>query len=190
MAEYSVYVHTFPNGKRYVGITHQVPERRWKNGHAYKNQIYVWNAINKYGWHNIKHDVLYTSLSKFEACAIERQLIAEWRTNDKKYGYNISAGGESGTYGYKPSKETRRKMSESHKGINTWMKGRHPSDEAIKKMSIPVICVETGEEYFGGADASRKTGVNQGHITQCCKGNRKTAGGYHWIYKDGKEMTQ
>lgn len=32
------------------------------------------------------------------------------------------------------------------------------------------------------SDASRKTGVKAGHICMCCKGYRKTAGGYEWSY--------
>lgn len=29
---YSVYKHTFPNGKVYIGMTGQEPEKRWANG--------------------------------------------------------------------------------------------------------------------------------------------------------------
>lgn len=34
---YTVYIHNFPNGKSYVGITGQLPEKRWKNGWGYKH---------------------------------------------------------------------------------------------------------------------------------------------------------
>lgn len=185
--DYSVYVHTFPNGKRYVGITSQTPGRRWKNGHAYQNQHYVWNAINKYGWHNIRHDVLYTGLTKFEACAIEQKLIADWKTTEKEHGYNIAIGGQSGWLGRHHSEETRQKMSKSHKGVNTWAKGcKKP--ETAERQSKPVVCIETKVIYHSGKDASEKTGVNHSHIFQCCKGKRKTAGGYHWQYKEGREV--
>ena len=181
--EYSVYVHIFPNGKRYVGITSQSPERRWKNGHAYQNQPYIWNAINKYGWHNIKHEVLYIGLTKFEACAIEQKLIADWRTTEKEYGYNISLGGEPPRAGRHLSEETRRKMSESHKGLNTWAKGRK-NPYTAERCSRPVICLETMVVYRSGKEASDKTGINQGNINQCCLGNRKTARGLHWKYAE------
>lgn len=32
---YTVYMHTTPNGKRYIGITAQTVERRWQNGYGY-----------------------------------------------------------------------------------------------------------------------------------------------------------
>lgn len=31
-------------------------------------------------------------------------------------------------------------------------------------------------------EASRQTGVNHSHISMCCRGKRKTAGGYIWRY--------
>lgn len=33
---YTVYKHTTPSGKVYVGITKQKPEQRWDNGNGYK----------------------------------------------------------------------------------------------------------------------------------------------------------
>lgn len=38
--------------------------------------------------------------------------------------------------------------------------------------------------YKGVKDAYRKTGVHRCCIANCCKGIRKTAGGYEWRYKD------
>lgn len=34
---YSLYVHTSPSGKRYVGITGINPNRRWQNGRGMIN---------------------------------------------------------------------------------------------------------------------------------------------------------
>ncbi len=36
-------------------------------------------------------------------------------------------------------------------------------------------------------EASKKTGISQGHISSCCAGKRKTAGGYKWRYADDKD---
>lgn len=46
------------------------------------------------------------------------------------------------------------------------------------------ICVETGKEYSSTVEIEKLTGISRQHITQCCKGIRKTTGGYHWKYKD------
>lgn len=120
MKKYIVYCHIFPNGKRYVGITSQSTNRRWQNGDGYKGQI-VYNAIKKYGWHNIEHKVLYEGLTKSEAENLEIQIIKEWKTTDRKFGYNVEGGGNLNKT---ISNETRKKLSMSHKGQVPWIKGK------------------------------------------------------------------
>lgn len=56
------------------------------------------------------------------------------------------------------------------------------NEEIKKKLSIPVKNIETNTIYFGAAEAGRQLGIDQSHITKCCRGKQKTAGGYHWQY--------
>lgn len=91
---YYVYKHTTPCGKVYIGITGRNPSIRWANGKGY-NRAYFKNAIEKYGWDNIKHEILFDSLTKEEAEQKEIELIAEYKSNQREYGYNISVGGAS-----------------------------------------------------------------------------------------------
>lgn len=102
MKKYKVYKHTFPNGKVYIGITSKVKvEQRWgDNGKYYKGQ-FVYRAIKKYGWENIKHEVLFENLTKAEAEKKEIELIAFYRSNQEEFGYNIQNGGNTrGTIDY------------------------------------------------------------------------------------------
>ena len=46
----------------------------------------------------------------------------------------------------------------------------------------PVQCIETGIVYKSIMEAERQTGIRNGNICMVCKGQRKTAGGYHWCY--------
>lgn len=55
------------------------------------------------------------------------------------------------------------------------------------RQSRPIICVETNEIFSGGKEAEEKTGIARGNICSCCKGKRKTAGGYHWKYYGGEQ---
>ena len=49
----------------------------------------------------------------------------------------------------------------------------------------PVICVETGKRFNSIKEADGYLGyLGKGHIGDCCKGTRQTAGGYHWRYTD------
>ncbi len=92
---FTVYMHIFPNNKRYIGITCQKPEQRWRNGAGYgDDQPLIRNAIKKYGWENIEHIILFTKLSKEEACEKEKELIKKYNTLDDKYGYNMTVGGD------------------------------------------------------------------------------------------------
>lgn len=118
MKNWKVYVHTFPNNKKYFGITcRDDPNIRWQNGKGYgkDGQPVMYNAIQKYGWDNVKHEILFSGLSRKEAESKERELIALYKTNCKRYGYlygyNMTDGGE-GTLGHKVSKESKKKMSE------------------------------------------------------------------------------
>ena len=158
MITYCVYKHTFPNNKIYIGIS-QHPVSRWRNGYGYRKQPCMFNAIIKYGWNNIKHEILYTDLSKEEAEEKEIELIAMYKSNNKKYGYNIANGGNStGTMseetkerisktlkgrkkakphfaGKRHSIETKMKLSEKRKGSLNPMYNKHCSEETKTKMS-------------------------------------------------------
>ena len=37
--------------------------------------------------------------------------------------------------------------------------------------------------FYGTKEACRKTGISYGNISCCCRGLRKSAGGYQWKYK-------
>lgn len=125
--KYIVYKHTTPNGKNYIGITCTTPKQRWRNGKGYKENSYFDKAIKKYGWENIQHEILFEELTHDQACQKEIELIEKLKSNNRLYGYNLTAGGE-GRLNVKFSDETLKKLSESHKGIK-------PSDETRLKMS-------------------------------------------------------
>lgn len=123
---YKVYKHTAPNGKVYIGITKQKPERRWQNGNHYKGNPHFYRAIRSYKWENFKHDILETGLTKEQACNREIELIAKYDSTNPDKGYNNSTGGECGSLGVHPSEETREKLRK---------KATYPSEETRKKMS-------------------------------------------------------
>lgn len=102
-------MHTTPSKKVYIGITSQDPLKRWGNGCNYAKQPYFYSAIKKYGWENIKHEILFDNLTEDEAKQKEVELIAKYRSMDKNFGYNLTQGGD-GVKGYVPTEETKRKI--------------------------------------------------------------------------------
>ena len=127
---YTVYMHLFPNDKIYIGITKTKPENRWGKK-RYIHNVYMTNAINKYSWENVKHKILLTNLTKEEAEQKEIELIAKYKSNQRKYGYNIQNGGNV----HCVSEETKKKISNSTKGEKHFMYGKHRSKETRDKIS-------------------------------------------------------
>lgn len=130
--EYTVYKHTTPCGKVYIGITSKKPCKRWNGGLGYLNNDHFYRAILKYGWDNIQHEILFTHLTKEEAEKTEIELIALYRSDQKEYGYNIQHGGSSNG---KHADETKEKISKANKGRMPWIYGGHHSEETKKKIS-------------------------------------------------------
>lgn len=124
---YCVYIHTNKiNGKMYVGQTiyGDDPNKRWKNGTAYRNSPHFWNAIQKHGWDNFEHEVVASHLTLSEANHFEELLIAILNTMDPDVGYNAKSGGENNIL----SEETKKRIGDAHRGIPL-------SDETKKKLS-------------------------------------------------------
>lgn len=121
---FTVYKHTTPNNKLYIGITSRRPQTRWANGFGYRNNEYFFNAISKYGWDNIKHEILFENLTEEEAKLMEQCYIALYDSINPKNGYNQTLGGE-GTLGYHMSQETKTKISNSKK--RGYIKENHPN---------------------------------------------------------------
>ena len=147
---YTVYKHTTPSGKVYIGITSREVEKRWNNGYGYQQNKHFYSAIQKYGWENIKHDILFEKLTQQQAFEKEIEMIRLYKSNDRRFGYNKSTGGESTVKGarWKLSKECvekraqklrgrklteehKKKLSEAHKGLPSY-KREHPMSEETK----------------------------------------------------------
>ena len=177
-------MHTSPSGKVYIGITCRKVERRWGvDGSGYKSHPFFWNAIQKYGWNNFKHEIILYNLSKEEACEKEKEYIAKYRANEQDYGYNLTTGGESGfTF---PSMvvakqsdglrrkwrdpDYRKKVIESKTGTRftlseeTKAKMRKPkSEETRRKMRKPksietrIKMIEAKKKYFANMTQEQK----------------------------------
>ena len=134
---WTVYEHITPSGKRYIGITSRKnPKQRWGGGSSYKKGTAFRYAIDKYGWNDIQHNILFDDLTEKEAKWLENYLICYYCTFvgfKDSMGYNMTLGGD-GNVGYIPSEEHKQKISESNKG-KKYRKGKHLSEEHKKKIS-------------------------------------------------------
>lgn len=153
---YVVYCHTTPSGKRYVGITRQTPEKRWMGGKGYTYNSHFDRAIKKYGWENIHHDVLFENLSQKDAAEWERILIEKYNTQNPRYGYNQTSGGD---VGYQLTDVCKNKLSKAHKKINKDGRNSKRNIGKLNAMSKPIYQYTRHggfvAEYGSVSDAAR-----------------------------------
>ena len=133
------------NGKVYIGQTKKTIEERFQE-HLKKAKIhtnrYLYDAMNKYGYENF-------IISQIEKCPDnnldEREIfwIAFYQSNNKLYGYNMTAGGGGGnTWINNPHKEeTSKKLSQANKGkkhkmSNEWKQNVTKANEEKKTIQI------------------------------------------------------
>lgn len=150
------------NNKCYIGKSVNIESRLDQHRNNYHSNIYLQNAIKKYGIENFIFEVI-------EECS--ENLLNEKEIYWIKYygsfgkdGYNLTEGGDGGNFkyytyeqrsrvlkGHKVSKETRikigkfhkgkhlseetrRKISESNKGHIPWNKGKQYSDDVLESI--------------------------------------------------------
>lgn len=196
------------DGRVYIGQTClSIEKRAGSNGNKYKSCTKFWNAIQKYWWNNFEHIILASDLTLDQANELEKQYIEKF--NSIENGFNLVERGRNHSwteeyrqqrrerflgeknpnYGKPRSEETKRKIGEANKIAQL---GNKHSEETKKKMSEshkkynPIIRIETQRIYNCPTDAAEDIGNKKAssHITEVCKGKRKTACGYHWSYLD------
>lgn len=122
MRSYTVYKHTSPTGKVYIGITSNTLQRRWKGGHGYETNTHFMRAIKRHGWGAFQHETLFSNLTEEEAKAKEQELITLYDSTNPNKGYNRDLGGNV------RSRETAAKISAALTGVPH-------SDERRKRQS-------------------------------------------------------
>ena len=170
---YTVYKHTSPSGKVYIGITSSPVNRRWQNGKGYRQNKYFSSAISKYGWDNFDHEIVCTNLSSSEAFEMEKLLIRFYNSTDRRFGYNQSTGGESGACGVHPSQETieklriastgRKRGAEELKKFSEKMRGHPVSKETREKISNSL----KGKPHKHSQETLRKIAIANGKPVIC-----------------------
>ena len=170
--KWTVYRHISPSNKVYIGITCNPVWHRWQNGKGYRGSPAFLAAIKKYGWDNIKHEIVAEGLSEADAKQMEKILISLYKS--KKQSYNISDGGDGWAGAHPPmSEETKAKISAANKGKNTWSKGSKRGPYSKEH------CIKISE----GLKGLRK-GISTGPRSEETKAKISSSRqGYKWICK-------
>lgn len=206
LKSWAVYRHISPSGKVYIGITSLRPKDRWGlGGNKYQKGTYFRNAILKYGWDNIKHEILFEHLTEDRAKRLEINLISHY----KRLGisYNISAGGDGNSCPC--SNSTKAKLSKAlkvHKSYERDQKWRDAASQRAKLQnnftpeirqkalanSLRTNSKAVAQYSLEGeliqihnsiSSAARLINGDASYIVKCCKGIKDSAYGYIWKYK-------
>ena len=172
---------------------------------------YLQKSWDKYGPDNFKFYILeLCDVSMMDE--LEVYYIDLYQTINRDNGYNLTSGGgankqyskevcdkiSQALMGHEVSPETRKKVSEHHADVSGEkhpMYGRKHSEEAKEKMRQAglgrpssrknlnsVLCIELNTIFESATDASKELNLDSSGILKCCRGERKTCGGYGWSF--------
>lgn len=121
------------NNKVYIGITKCSLSKRWKEhkSASKKSNLHLYVSIRKYGLSNFKIEQIYSAKDENDMYNQEIKLIAFYKANNPKFGYNNSIGGEKSSLGKKLTDIQKKAIS----GFQKNRKRKPHSDETKKKMS-------------------------------------------------------
>ena len=194
---WTLYKHTTPSGKVYIGITSQNVKHRWNNGKGYLSctKSPFKSAIIKYDWDNIKHEILLTDLSEEDAKEFEKLYIQYYK--NLHISLNITDGGD-GCCGRIPwnknikvpyEKSNRRKgckLTEEHK------KKLSLSHKGIKQKDVMLLHVyDNFGNYLGSysvRDIIDAFGGNHSNICRACKNKNGVYNGLQFRYPNEKDV--
>jgi group I intron endonuclease len=119
------------NGKCYIGQTIRTLSARWAS-HCKKNNecVAISRAIQKYGKESFCIDTI-AEYKTMEDLNNAEEYYIDWYNSLSPNGYNLHTGGLN----HIMSEESKKKLSDSLKGKQTWWLGKPHSKETKKKMS-------------------------------------------------------
>lgn len=159
-----VYMFTFPNGKRYIGQTRNFKSRMIAHRKSTKNGCrLVRYAVNKYGWDNIKKEILVycdeDKMDYFETSFIE--LYGSLNPG----GYNLVSGGHANKH---MSENTKKYMSESAKKRDSSVYRK--SDDT---KNLPRFLLKITTKYMKGYKISKHVNCNSKHFCDSSKSDEE-----------------
>lgn len=200
-----IYKITSPTGKVYIGQSIDICSRlKQYQVKDCKKQPKLFSSLIKYGYENHSVEII-------EHCTVdflnERERYWQDFYNCSKIGLNCrltKTNDKSGTI----SKETKEKLRNLYKGKKrseesiqkqkkTWEHNKSINKKQIyskeglerksKLMKIPIIQYSLNGEFIkeweSAKDVEDLLFMKRTHIRACCRGKRKTAGGFVWKNK-------
>ena len=160
------------NGKAYVGWTKRKLRTRIKqhfNDARKGSDLYFHRAIRKYGEDAFTVISVYRGTDAEEMKQVEKNYIAGMRTTDRRFGYNMTTGGE-GTPGCERLDVKERNSSEGNK--RRWKGiGRKSAESGQLAAARSVSPVARNPNAFCTPESLAKGGRASAHVQHHVKKN-------------------
>lgn len=149
-------------------------------------------------------EIMLDGLTWEDACKKEKEFIQLYGRRDLGVGTltNMTDGGEGQLnpsdetrlkLQYVKSSEHRKKLSNAKLGTNNpfylkkrkghsdWLLKNHPNRKPVIQYDLNNNVIK---EWNSAKDVENMIQIKHKNISACCRGNRKTAGGYIWKFKN------
>lgn len=151
----------------YVGIGTQ--DNYIRASRTANRSVFWKNITKKTGW---KVNIVFDNLTWDDACEKEKQLISFYGRKDIGTGILVNhTNGGDGSNGRIFSKETRKKMSNTRKGVKVTEEQKNKTRlSMLGKNCKKVINTETGQIYESVQEAALSIGMNRTSLINRLKG--------------------
>lgn len=169
-------IENLVNGKRYIGLSIDIHKRWVEHKRKLKDNIHdnfhLQKSYNIHGVGSFKYYVL-EHCKKEDLSKLEKMYIEKYNTNNYKFGYNMTSGGDIGFVRNEDSGE-RFSISTSKTILQISMDGEILKEHRNSRFAY--------ESLFGKPEKF----TNGQNINMCCnkKYGRKSCYGYIWMFKD------
>lgn len=152
------YVYCYKNkinGKRYIGKTNSISDRKRRHRrNAFVDNVSLpfYNAIRKYGEDNFEFSILDKFQYEYVILDLEIFYIKLFQSNNKDFGYNITAGGEGST----GAKHNENQIRANKERVGTKNGNSKLTEETVHQIYDDYKC----GSYFN-ADLAKKYNVSE-----------------------------
>lgn len=142
-----------------------------KNKHSSK---YLQNVVNKYGIDGLRFEIIEVVDSTDRTYILERE---QYYLDKLSPEYNSSKTAKCPTVAY--TEERKEAVRQRRKGIPFVESAYERIRKSIKQYDKKGLLIK---EYSSIQVASNETNIDRASISKCASGNRRTAGGFVWVF--------
>lgn len=142
--------------------------------HNKHDSKYLQNVVNKYGIEGLRFEIIEVVDSTDRTYILERE---QYYLDLLNPGYNSSKIATCPTVTY--TKERKEAARQRRKGIPFVESAYEKIRKSIKQYDLKGVLIK---EYSSIQEATEETNIDRASISKCASGNRKSAGGFVWMF--------